>query len=402
MPPVAKIPMTVCRDFYVTPTDVFTSSVLDRLVQQKKVRRKWHPRYSHLAVYKYAAGYEFVSVADRDKHIVEQCRGLVYDHDAERILCRGMPKFYNHFRYSWPELDHLFELDYEVQEKVDGSCVLLWHFEGKWHFSTLGSFETEQANKAQIQFSQMCGYMIHEGILNPGHSYVFEVVYSANRIVLDYGREEKLVYLCEFDNLTGKECYTSEFECVGEGVEVAGQLTDHMTLEELIRSVERDEGKEGYVVRFESPGDRPDIRVKFKTKWYFNQTAFFSRIRQQGLVKTLSEYYKAGRTVPRTRDLCDSYVCGVQAAVDLLVADVLAAVTGLDRVPTRKEQAAHILDLPIPDSLKSALFAGLDGKEDSVRFMVWKTLECESALSISSVSGRYGAILSRQGQEVSQ
>ena len=381
----------------LTSPRLLDASVLERLILEKKVRRKWHPHYPHLALYKYAGGYDF-NVMDDEAGFVEECRGLVYDHDKDRIVCRGLPKFYNHFRYPLPELEQLFCMDHEVQEKVDGSCALLWHYRGKWHFSTLGSFESEQAKEAQELFVQRCSYMIRDGILNPSHTYVFEVVYPGNQVILNYGMEEKLVYLCEFDNQTGKEYYTGEFECVGEGVEVAGGLTDHMTLEELIRSVKEDEFREGYVVRFDPGDNRPNIRVKFKTKWYFEHTAFYSRIRQHGLVKTLFEYYKAGREVPVSRDVVDEYVVSVHAGVERLVATVYQAVTGLGRIPTRKKQATHILELTVPSDLKSALFAGLDGKEDSVRFMAWKTLENERTDNVPCVVAGYEATLAGQQQ----
>ena len=83
------------------------------------------------------------------------------------------------------------------------------------------------------------------------------------------------------------------------------------------------------------------------------------QFQQHGLVKTLSHYYKSGRTVPVT----DEYVLSVHSAVNRLVASILKALTKMQEFPDRKEQANRILGLNIPASLMSSLFAGLDVKE---------------------------------------
>ena len=386
--------MCAISDLSSAPTQLLNAAALDRLIQEKKVRRKWHPAYPQLAVYKYSVGYDFFDESDADTGIVKACRGLVYDHEEGRIVCRGMPKFFNHFRYTRPQLEQLFSMDYVVQEKVDGSCVLLWHYLGNWHFSTLGSFESEQARRASQHFDKLCGHMIRAKMLNPLRTYVFEVMYPGNEVVLSYGMEEKLIYLCEFDNQTGHDRFSCKFSPVGDGVGLAHPLPDPITLDDLIRSVEEDDFREGFVVRFEPGEGLPAIRLKFKTKWYFEQTAFISGIRRHGLVKTLFKYYKARRQVPCMRNVGDEYVVQVHALVDRLAAAVFETTSRLGRLPTRKEQAAHVLGGAIPSHLKSALFAGLDGNTETVRFMVWKTLEDEKTDAIGGAVVKYETILS--------
>ena len=386
--------MCAISDLSSVPTQPLNVATLDRLIQEKKVRRKWHPAYPQLAVYKYSVGYDFFDESDADTGIVKACRGLVYDHEEGRIVCRGMPKFFNHFRYTRPQLERLFSMDYAVQVKVDGSCVLLWHYLGNWHFSTLGSFESEQAVRASQHFDKLCGHMIRAKMLNPLRTYVFEVIYPGNEVVLSYGTEEQLIYLCEFDNQTGHDRFSCKFSPVGDGVGLAHPLPDPITLDDLIRSVEEDEFREGFVVRFEPGEGLPAIRLKFKTKWYFEQSAFISGVQQHGLVKTLSTYYKAGRQVPLMNDARDYPVGMVHGGVDRLLEAVFEARSRLQGLPTRKAQAARILDLTLPSHLKSALFAGLDRKRDSARFCVWKTLEDEKTDDVGPAVVNYETILS--------
>jgi RNA ligase len=96
--------------------------------------------------------------------------------------------------------------------------------------------------------------------LIPGYTYLFEIIYPENRIVVDYDGAEKLVVLGCYNNETGEEGNIDEM--VNEGFEV---VTKYNTFGEGFDELKREisNSKEGYVIRF-----RNGMRMKIKGDEY--------------------------------------------------------------------------------------------------------------------------------------
>lgn len=73
--------------------------------------------------------------------VTSAARALVTD-SQRNVMARSFPKFFNKGdKLAHRPADHA---DFTVQEKLDGSMGLLFHFEGKWHISSRGSFDNSQ------------------------------------------------------------------------------------------------------------------------------------------------------------------------------------------------------------------------------------------------------------------
>jgi len=366
------------------------AQTLNRLVKARKIRRKWHKTYKHLAIYKYVGGFDFFH--HEDAKFVKWCRGLVYDHKEDCVVACPMPKFHNHFEYSESDLkDIMAGGHYYVTKKVDGSCVLAWYYMGDWHFSTLFGFNSDQAKKARSLLERI-GCL--DDLLNQKRTYIFEVVYPQNRIVLNYGSEESLTYITEFDPKIGHEFRTRDFKVSGHGFECAGQLDEAVEIHDLNTLVQSGTGVEGYVVTIQRPENDYDLRIKFKTQWYFNRSWFYSRLQLDGLVKTLSACVKSGDPIPQIPEF-DGEITSVCNTVDSLQEAIYLAVSILEHLPTHKEQAENIHALDIDDNIKHALFAALDRKKEVVNQNVWKALEQEHVDTIAEKVVDLKSILSR-------
>ncbi len=132
-------------------------------------------------------------------------RGLILDHYNKAIVARVMPKFFN-----WGEQssDVPNIKDYLVQEKVDGSCIMMWWYQGSWHFSTRGSFQSDQALIATQHFKDN---PIPEEFLLTGFTYIWELIGPSNRIVVPYQKDE-LVFLTAFQGGDGNEITPEGFK----------------------------------------------------------------------------------------------------------------------------------------------------------------------------------------------
>ena len=86
---------------------------------------------------------------------------------------------------------------------MDGSLGIAFYYQDRWVFASRGSFTSDQAIK---------GYGMFVNLLNTsrthfskGYTYLFEIIYPENRIVVDYMDAERLVLLGKIGTLSGEE-----------------------------------------------------------------------------------------------------------------------------------------------------------------------------------------------------
>jgi len=364
------------------------SNILKRLVKAGKIREKVHPNYAGLAIYKYRGGFNFFT--DEDAHWVQWCRGLVYDHNADQVVCCPMPKFHNHYRYSRDMLEDLTaDNNYSVSRKIDGSCVLVWYYDEKWHTSTLFSFDSEQAKAAE----RLLG-TLHDmnKVLKKNRTHIFEVVYPQNRIILNYGDEESMTYLASFDPSTGEEHRIEPLDTGGDTFHVAG--TQQISLDELFAFTKEATDTEGYVLSAPSTSDAmKQTRIKFKTKWYFNHSRFLLRVERDGLVKACLWHHLSEEMDPIRIDDLDHRIHHIENAVYYLYDHIVRMVPVLRDLSSRKEQAGIITSLDTHPCIKSALFCEMDQKYERARTNVWKALEDTDETSILCTAQQYARTL---------
>jgi RNA ligase len=182
-------------------------------------------------------------------------RGLILDPASRRVVATPFPKFFNFGEM----IDSLPNEPFEVLEKIDGSLGIVFHFEGRWIVATKGRLSSEQAIWA-TRFLNTCAAADR---LVPGTTYLVEIVYPQNRIVVPYGFEA-LFLLGAYDE-AGNELPRSELSRVAS--EVGLRLVPahvYESFDDLLhdaRDLPRD--REGFVVRFAG-----GLRLKLKGEQY--------------------------------------------------------------------------------------------------------------------------------------
>ncbi len=202
-----------------------------------------------LAIFNYSRTCQYDRLWDE---VTLNCRGLILDTEGN-VIAKPFPKFFNYEEHTADEIPN--EL-FDVYEKMDGSLGICFHYADEWHMATRGSFTSEQAIKGRKLLEK---YNYKNGLI-PGYTYLFEIIYPENRIVVDYGGAEKLVVLGAYNNETGNE--VSVDEMANEGFEV---VTRYNTFGEGFDELKREisNSKEGYVIRF-----RNGMRMKIKGDEY--------------------------------------------------------------------------------------------------------------------------------------
>jgi len=217
-------------------------NLLQRMINEDLVNANPHPTLP-LTIYNYSKYCQFKSVWNE---VTLQCRGLILDKDYN-IVAKPFSKFFN-----LEEEKSIPNEPYTIYEKLDGSLGILFFYDG-WHIATRGSFTSEQSQRAQQILDQKYSHLLDS--LNQDWTYLFEIIYPENRIVLDYGNKEDLILLGIINRITLKE---EELGNYGFPYLQPSQYNG-MSFKQL-----KDlnlKNHEGFVIKFES-GKR--IKIKFE------------------------------------------------------------------------------------------------------------------------------------------
>ena len=323
---------------------------LEQLIAEKFITVQKHPN-ADLYIYNYTVQTQY------EKHWNEwtmACRGLILDEDF-KIVARPLPKFFNLGERPEQEIP---AGDFDVFEKMDGSLGILYPIDGTYRVATRGSFSSDQA----IEATRMLHTTYQQAIpkLRQDRTYLVEIIYPENRIVVDYGDARKLVLIAVIDNATGADL---PLESIGlpivkqyEGIRDIGQL---QAMEE--------QNREGFVLRYPS-----GLRLKLK----FEEYVRLHRILTQISSIDIWEILRRGEDLAvLLRDVPDEFYHWVHATVDKLQ-EAFAALEQEARAEfkdlgDRKSNALYYQTCKYP----SILFKMLDGEDYSE--IIWKHLRPE-------------------------
>ena len=220
--------------------------------------------------------------------ITLSCRGLVTDNEGN-IVAKPFDKFFNIEEGKYTPTEN-----FEVYEKMDGSLGIVFWYRGQWVVATRGSFTSDQAIKAREILKKY-----NTDIMFRHMTFCFEIIYPENRIVLDYGDDEKLVMLGAFDRW-GKDYDISDWD--EWGFDVVKKYDGIKDFKELKAMVKDDQ--EGFVVKF-SNGDR----IKVKGVEYLRLHKIMTNVTTTGIW----EYLKNGEDVMELlKDVPDEFYKKIQ------------------------------------------------------------------------------------------
>jgi RNA ligase len=297
------------------------------------------------------------------------CRGLITD-EAGTVIARPFRKFFNleeHEREGSVLPSINWNQDFYVSEKLDGSLGILYLSHDGPAFATRGSFVSEQAIEATDIWRGR--YAAFDPL--PGKTYLFEIVYPANRIVLDYGALRDVILLDVMDIESGHGAPRQLIEAEAEriGCPVVQHVADVDAA--ALASYETGEThREGIVVRFDD-----GLRIKIKLAEYKRLHRLLTGINARKVWECLS----TGTDVDldRVPDEFFQWVTdtkaklrGEFAAIERRATEVFSqARADLGESAVRKDFALSFMQTR---DISGILFAMLDGKEYAPA--IWKMI----------------------------
>jgi len=331
----------------------FPSEVQKRLNEEKLITSRPHDTLP-LTIHNYTPKCQYGYFWDE---YTLQTRGLITSVAGE-VVARGPKKFFNLGEHLDPTkgLDPIpGDMTVTATDKIDGSLIIAFNFEGETVLATRGSFNSLQAQWATNRWDR-------DIVLPEGYSYCFEAIYPENRIVVDYGDTETLVLLCVLD-VEGRECRSLFDAWEGEKVSVEQVSLDQLQTEAVT-------GSEGWVLRYDN-----GLWVKVKTDWYVDLHKLVTGLTERNIWSALSEnkFMDLLEVVP---DEMYGWVTGV---ADRLNAEYVATKANCDRLLCsvegfdRKTQARLLTG----NAYSGIVFGMLDGKDVSER--IWKLVKPEAS-----------------------
>ena len=200
-----------------------------------------------------------------------EMRGLTFVFNTDGTLYKRFLGLHKFFNVNETEITQAHDIkDYEVinvSNKLDGSMITFIELpDGEIVAKTKNAFDADQATRAMKMFSddEVLKSFIREQF-DKGHCVFFEYTSPLNRIVIKYS-VSSLSLIKIRDGLTGEYLFS---ESVPEGLKaVENETLGFTSLDDLMKTYETLEDKEGSVITFRKP-DGEQLLVKVKTADYF-------------------------------------------------------------------------------------------------------------------------------------
>ena len=335
-------------------------NILEQYVNEGWLEVNNHPSLP-LSIYNYSREAQFQEKWD---DITLMSRGLILDNEGN-VIARGFNKFFNLEEHSPEEIPNE---PFEVFEKMDGSLIIGFVYNGEFHTATRGSFTSEQS----IDARKIVDEMGVSNIFKEGYSYLFEYIAPHNRIVVDYGDWRELVVLTIIDNKTNKEAeYVELISMACEGFRVVNRF---LGIEDYTQLKSKIEGnKEGYVIRFKS-----GFRVKIKGEEYVRLHRLITNFSNVDIWELLKDGKPLNEFLERVPDEFDFWVKGWVKKLNDDYNDIEDEADFIfnryiDRFMTRKEMAEIVLSKP--KHIQPIIFKMVDDREYS--HLIWKVVRPE-------------------------
>jgi RNA ligase len=267
--------------------DLIEKDLFVRMINGGYIKVQDHPT-EELRIYNYTQKATIERVWNA---ATRQCRGLILHFDGS-VAARPFPKFFNLAEH--PRSDIVFSKPYKVSEKMDGSLGICYLTSDGPQIATRGSFVSDQA----IRATKILRDKYPKFHPSADYTFLFEIIYPENRIVVDYQGMEDLVLLAAIRIDSGVEFDISDHSHRNTIYDVfgwPGPWVKHWNIGEDLHPREvgdklgiNDGSQEGFVLAFDWPKGSV-TRVKVKMEEYVRLHKIMTGISTKAVWEALKE-----------------------------------------------------------------------------------------------------------------
>lgn len=340
------------------------------MVKQKYISVQTHPENTDLKIYNYTQKAQFDKVWNE---ATLMCRGLILWEGGSKpqVIARPFVKFFN-----LEEMETVPNEPFEVFDKLDGSLGILYRFEGESYLATRGSFTSDQAIMGNYILKHQ-----YAGIeFDRDYTYLFEIVYPGNRIVVDYGKTKDLFLLAMIHTESGQELsYVQMVERHGHELKIVKRFDGLINIVE-IRDRFQYNNTEGFVIRYAS-----GLRVKIKFDEYVRLHRLITGVNKRRIWDMLRNNQDMSELLERVPEEFEAWVKQTAYSLQLEHAKIVAIViedlqaikqdlmvNNYEPIEIKTTHRKEFAKRAVLTKYPGILFAMLDGKEYNSK--VWAML----------------------------
>ena len=305
--------------------------------------------------------------SDFNNEIVRECRGLIIDKEYNSV-CIPFFKFGN---YGESYADTIDWNSARVEEKLDGSLIKVWNYDGNWIVSTNGTIFAEKAilgsddemktsvefvNFAELFETACINAQLDFNCLNPQYTYMFELVSPYNRIVVPHDSID-IYHIGTRDNNSLQEIEV-DIGIKKPRIYECNNIDDLIDMASKLRYCE-----EGYVVR-----DKDFKRIKVKSPAYvavhhlisgMNEKRLLELMRTNEVSEFLTYFPEYKTHIDKLTKRIDTFVAYITEILENKIANI--------NFETRKDYAAVVTQTKYP----AFFFSYYDAKEQDPLKWLW-------------------------------
>lgn len=302
------------------------------------------------------------------------CRGLVLDGN-KNIVSLPLGKFFNYEEFGPERIEkELRGHKYRVYNKADGSCGILVEYQGNYLIVTRGSFASEQSVWATNLLNSKYAAALKK-LNTDKYTYVFEIVYPKNRIVVNYGDFADIIFLARINKETGEdEILEDNIVDLMKPFIVVDRYPEYenMSFEELQKL--NIPNKEGFVLH----GNGMRIKVKFAD--YCRLHSIITNITARDIWRTISTGADLTEMLENVPDEFDSWVRAkvkyfnesFESEMTACKCALGAVITELDMGFTKKDFALKNFEVNKDKFIQGMVFSLYENKD--ISNAIWSKL----------------------------
>lgn len=343
--------------------------ILEKYYEEGLVTKQVHPTLP-LSIWNYTPKVQYGLLYNQYAlwdEVTTQARGLIVDENGN-VVGRPFKKFFNIEEGRFTPTK-----DFEVYEKMDGSLGILFNYKGEWIFASKGSFASDQS----IEFKKIFEEKYSTNLLDISCTYLFEILYPENRIVVDYGDLRDVILLGKIITSTGEELNVDSYRNNFNVVKKYDGITDYTFLKKIVA-----DNHEGFIVKFSN-----GCRIKVKGEEYLRLHKIMTNISTTSVWEVLSNKEDMGDLL---KDVPDEFYDKIKSyekelkysffQIDEYCGKIhdgfrYGKYGDVDPEPSKKEFAEFIMRNVTKTKLHSVLFAMWDKKPYD--YIIWRLIKPE-------------------------
>lgn len=360
-----------------------TGGTLAQLEEKWAIKAKRHPLYNNLVMLKYSQ-----LDSPFTEPMVRQSRGLILDESKHWVVvARPMDKFFNYGEEAAAPMN--WSVGCAVQEKLDGSLMILYWYGDAWHVASSGTPDAGGlVGDWGFSFAKLFWMVFYEkgyqlpSAIQRAYTFMFELMSPYNRVVVDHqGADLKLIAVR--NTWTGQELHPKHhvmYDAVQEF-----PLTSMDDVLKTFGSMDPLK-QEGYVVV-----DRKFNRIKVKHPGY----VAIHRMKEGFGPKHILEVVRAGETSELTTHFPEwkDDFARIQTAYDILCEGIeieFARISSIEttRDPGKDGQKAFAAEA-VKSKCSGVLFGLRSGRHASVRDAL-KVMQIDALMDVLGVKNTGG------------